>query len=110
MKCPYEHTLLVKHGTQGRILFVSLYMDDLIYTGNDLKMVNEFKQSMKGEVAMTNLGRMRYLLGIEVKQGSDEVFIYKQKYATEVLNKFGMEECNKVCSPIVQGCNLVKDE
>ncbi|PNX66323.1 putative copia-type protein, partial [Trifolium pratense] len=26
------------------------------------------------------------------------------------LKRFGMENCNEVCSPIVPGCKLVKDE
>jgi hypothetical protein len=32
-KCPHEHTLFVKY-VEGKILIVSLYVDDLIYTGN----------------------------------------------------------------------------
>ena len=41
-KCTYEPTLFVKNGVRGKILNVSLYVDDLIYTGNDLKMIEEF--------------------------------------------------------------------
>ncbi|MCI21637.1 hypothetical protein A2U01_0042806, partial [Trifolium medium] len=35
---------------------------------------------------------------------------YTQKYASEILTRFGMEDCNSVCSPIVPGNKLVKDE
>jgi hypothetical protein len=109
-KCPYEHTLFVKHGERDKILIVSLYVDDLIYTGNDSFMIKEFKSSMQGEFAMTDLGRMKYFLGIEIVQNRNGIFIHQQKYATEILSRFGMENCNKVCSPIVPGCKLVKDE
>jgi hypothetical protein len=34
-KCPHEHTLFVKYGAEKEILIVSLYVDDLIYTGNN---------------------------------------------------------------------------
>lgn len=34
----------------------------------------------------------------------------KQKYANEVLARFGMDQCNKVCNPILPGCRLTKDE
>ncbi|MCH83140.1 copia-type polyprotein, partial [Trifolium medium] len=87
-----------------------LYVDDLIYTSNDTAMMEEFKSSMMGEFAMTDLGKMEYFLGIEVIQNKHGIFIYQPKYATEILNRFGMEKCNKVCSPIVPGCKLVKDE
>ncbi|CAL9007314.1 unnamed protein product [Prunus brigantina] len=66
-KCPYEHTLLVKHGKECEILIVCLYVDDLIFTGNNEDMFKEFKKSMMEEFEMTDLGKMHYFLGIEVK-------------------------------------------
>ncbi|MCH81846.1 copia-type polyprotein, partial [Trifolium medium] len=109
-KCPSEHTLFVKYGDNGKILIVSLYVDDLIYTGNDLHMMHEFKNSMQKKFAMTDLGKMKYFLGVEVTQSEKGIFINQHKYAAEILSRFGMENCNKVSSPIVPGCKLVKDE
>jgi hypothetical protein len=108
-KCPHEHTLFVKQDGE-KILIVSLYVDDLIYTGNDLDMFENFKNSMKKKFAMTDLGKMRYFLGVEVSQGDHGIFISQQKYIKEILSRFGMEVCNMVCSPIVPGNRLTKDE
>jgi hypothetical protein len=110
IKCSHEHTLFVKYGAQKKILIVSLYVDDLICTGNDLKMIHEFKESMQKNFAMTDLGKMKYFLGVEVTQSDNGIFIHQAKYAAEILKRFGMENCNKVCSPIVPGCKLVRDE
>jgi hypothetical protein len=109
-KCPHEHTLFVKFADQGKLLIVSLYVDDLICTGNDLTMVHNFKNSMKEHFAMTDLGKMRYFLGVEVTQSELGIIIQQNKYAEEILKRFGMENCNIVKSPIVTGCKLVKDE
>ncbi|KAJ6855707.1 Integrase catalytic domain-containing protein [Populus alba x Populus x berolinensis] len=109
-KCDYEHTLFTKTGKEGNILIISLYVDDLIYTGNDASMISEFKNSMKHEFNMTDLGKMRYFLGLEVLQKSTGVFINQKKYASEVLKRFGMDKSNSVRNPIVPGCKLVKDE
>jgi hypothetical protein len=87
-----------------------LYVDDLIYTGNDDELIDTFKRSMRERFAMTDLGKMKYFLGIEVSQTDQGIFIYQQKYASEILSRFGMEDCNGVCSPIVPGSKLVKDE
>lgn len=65
----------------GKILIVSVYVDDLLFTGNDDKMLEEFKSSMKREFDMTDLGRMKYFLGIEVTQRDDGIFISQKKYA-----------------------------
>ncbi|KAM1072945.1 hypothetical protein ACFX2B_017883 [Malus domestica] len=109
VKCPHEHTLFIKVGDGGNILVVCLYVDDLIYTGNDESMFSKFKQSMMNEFEMTDLGKMRYFLGIEVLQKPDGIFICQKKYAQEVLERFNMGNCNPVHNPIVPGTKLTKD-
>ena len=59
---PMLYTKVNKH---GEILIICLYVDDLIFTGN--LSIDEFKTTMKNEFDMTNLGLMKYFLGIEVK-------------------------------------------
>ncbi|GKV41367.1 hypothetical protein SLEP1_g48909 [Rubroshorea leprosula] len=54
-KCPYEHTLYIKFGDVGKLIIAYLYVDDLIYTGNDFGILEKFKQSMKLEFDMTDL-------------------------------------------------------
>ena len=56
----------MKIGLGGKILVVCLYVDDLIYTGNDRSLFDDFKQSMMSEFDMSDLGMMHYFLGIEV--------------------------------------------
>ena len=65
---------------------------------------------MKDEFNMTNLSKMRYLIGLEVLQKSNSVLISHKKYALEVLQRFGMDKSNYVHNSIVLGCKLVKDE
>ena len=62
-KCYFEHTLFVKKEEEG-VLIVSLYVDDLIYTSNSEIMLNEFKATMEEEFSMTDLGMMKYFLGV----------------------------------------------
>ncbi|XP_068319697.1 uncharacterized protein [Pyrus communis] len=107
-KCPHEHTLFVKRG--GKMLIVCLYVDDLIFTGNDESMFKDFKHSMMTEFDMTDLGRMSYFLGLEVIQRSEGIYVSQRKYAQEVLERFNMDQCNAVHNPIVPGFKLMKDE
>ncbi|KAJ8765763.1 hypothetical protein K2173_014885 [Erythroxylum novogranatense] len=50
---------------EGKVLIVSLYVDDLIFTGNDELLFAEFKRSMQLEFDMTDLGKMKFFLGLE---------------------------------------------
>lgn len=102
-----EHTLFVKK-EENNILIVSLYVDDLIYTGNSISMLEEFKSSMMMEFSMTDLGKMKYFLGVEVIQDDRGIFINQQKYAEEILVKYDMQSCNAVKNPIVPGHKLTK--
>ncbi|KAK2985140.1 hypothetical protein RJ640_000907 [Escallonia rubra] len=99
-KCPHEHALYVKMNEKGDILIVCLYVDDLIFTGNCVKMFDDFKKEMAKEFEMTDIGLMSYYLGIEVKQRDDGIFILQEAYAKEVLKRFNMENCNPISIPI----------
>lgn len=90
-------------------MIVCLYVDDLIFTGNDEAMFVEFKSSMMSEFDMTDLGKMRYFLGTEVVQSSSGIFISQKKYAQEVLERFQMSNCNLVQNPIVPGSKITRD-
>lgn len=106
-RCYCEHTLFVKKEVDN-ILIVSLYVDDLIYTRNSSAMMEMFKNSMMKEFSMTNLGAMKYFLGVEVIQGEEGIFITQQKYAEEILRRYNMEDCNAVKNPMVPGHKLTK--
>lgn len=108
-KSQNEETLFIKTSSQGNILIVSVYVDDLIYTGSSLEMMMEFKRSMQEEFDMTDLGRMRYFLGIEVHQKVNGIHISQAKYAQEILKRFEMEDCNSVANPMVPGEKLNVD-
>lgn len=62
LKCPYEHTLFTRLGDDGKMLVVYLYVDDLIYTSNDVFMFDTFKKSMMIEFNMADLGLMHFFL------------------------------------------------
>lgn len=83
-KSSYEHTLFTNKSKMGELIVVCSYVDDLIFTGNSKELFNELKHSMMTEFDMTDLGKMRFFLGIEVLQNDEGIFI-GQKYATSVL-------------------------
>jgi len=59
-------------------------------------MFKEFKQAMIKEFEMMNIGLMAYYLGIEIKQGEDEIFVNRKKFAREVLKKFKIKDCARI--------------
>jgi Reverse transcriptase (RNA-dependent DNA polymerase) len=60
-------------------------VDDLIFMGNRQRLIDEFKQEIKLEFEMTNLGMMRYFLGLEIKQEKSGIFVSQGAYARKIL-------------------------
>ncbi|KAF3667798.1 putative ribonuclease H protein-like, partial [Capsicum annuum] len=104
-----KSTLYVKHNGID-ILVVSIYVDDVLVTGSNTKNIEDFKQEMMQAFEMTDLGLMSYFLGMEIKQGQNEVFIYQKKYAKEILKKFHMEDCKEMSTPMNQKEKLSKND
>jgi hypothetical protein len=102
--------LFIKTAGGGEILIVCLYVDDLIFTGNDQMLFAQFKNSMMSAFDMTDLGRMRFFLGIEVLQRTDGIFISQRKYVQEILERFKMDQYNSVHNLAVPSFKLTKDE
>lgn len=73
-RCSFEHTLYTKNAKDG-FMMVSLYVDDLIFTGNNLKTLEDFKFYLMNEFEMTDLGELYYFLGINVQKSKKEIFI-----------------------------------
>jgi Reverse transcriptase (RNA-dependent DNA polymerase) len=95
---------------KDELLIVALYVDDLIFMGNNQRLIDEFNKAMKLEFEMTDLGMMKYFLGLEIKQEKSRIFISQGAYAREILQKFGMHDCNPVATPMELGAKLSKLE
>ena len=89
-KSLFESTLYVKHNGVG-ILIISLYVGDLLVTGNHTSFVEKFKLEMMEVFEMTDLGLMTFFLGMEIKQSEHKVFICQKKHAKEILKKFKLD-------------------
>jgi hypothetical protein len=70
----------------------------LIFTRN--LSIDDFKNAIKIEFEMTDLGLMKYFLGIEVDQSDDDIFICQTKYANEGLKRFRMFNCKLAATPM----------
>ena len=94
-KCPHEHVLYCKMHKNGDILIVGLYVDHLIFIGNNPSMFEDFKKAMTKEFEMTHIRLVAYYLGIEVKQMEDKIFISQcQDICDSMLGTYVIILCN----------------
>ena len=64
---------------------------------------------MKEEFEMTDMGLLRYFLGIEVEKNENGIFISQEKYVNEVLERFNMQESKAAITPTVMELKLSRE-
>lgn len=74
-----EATLYVKKSRNKVQLILSLYVDDLLVIGNNSNSLKQFKHDMENEFEKTNLGKMNYLLGVEIYQLDVGILLSQRK-------------------------------
>ena len=97
LKLEFKHfdlndaTLFVKK-VGKTIVYLVLYVDDILMTGNNESYIASIKKELKKCFEMIDLGHVHYYLGIEVTQHPKFIFLSQKKYIGDLLNKFDMDE------------------
>jgi hypothetical protein len=97
-RCHYDPNVYRKK-VGSHLIILILFVDDLILTGSDSKLLNHVKISFKKKFEMTDLGFLHYFLGLQVLQTNEGIFLSKSKYACDLLHCFHMDDCKPTPSP-----------
>lgn len=81
-------------------MLISLYVDDLIITGDAIYLIDEIKQQMSYMFEMKHIGELRYCLGLEIWRDSGQTFPSQAKYVKGLLEKFRMDQCKSAPVPL----------
>jgi hypothetical protein len=65
---------------------------------------------MKNEFEISLLGGLSFFLGLHICQRNQGIFISQTKYIREMLERFGMEDCKPIITPMQTSCKLSKDD
>ncbi|XP_043808343.1 uncharacterized mitochondrial protein AtMg00810-like [Manihot esculenta] len=90
-----------------RCIYLVVYVDDIIITGNDHDGISQLKQHLFSHFQTKDLGKLKYFLGIEVVQSKIGITISQRKYALDILEETGMLDCRHVDTPMDPNVKLV---
>ncbi|GJU05564.1 putative ribonuclease H-like domain-containing protein [Tanacetum coccineum] len=85
-------------------------IDDIIFGSTKKSLCDEFEQIMHNRFQMSSMGELTFLLGLQVKQKEDGIFISQDKYVGEILKKFGFSSVKTASTPMETNKALTKDE
>ncbi|XP_031286731.1 uncharacterized protein LOC116145408 [Pistacia vera] len=89
-------------------MYLLVYVDDILVTGNDSKIISSLVTDLNSKFALKTLGTVQYFLGFEVKRNDSGLLLPQTKYAHDLLLKVGMADSKPCSTPMATGLRLGK--
>jgi hypothetical protein len=104
-----DSSLFIYH--QGSIhIFILVYVDDIIITGNHHATINHLIATLQLDFAMKYLGALSYFIGIQVLRDPNGIHLRQSKYIQDLLNRVHMAESKPYRTPCLAGTKMSKFE
>lgn len=71
-------------------MIILVYVDDMLITGNNLKIIEATKKNLHAAFKIKDLGELRYFLGIEFSRWRRGILMNQRKYALELIGDLGL--------------------
>lgn len=79
--------MFFKHTGEENIVFLIVYVDDIIIIGNDPDETKILKEMLVKDFEIKDFGIPRYFLGIKVARSGKGIFVSQRKYVLDLLQK-----------------------
>jgi hypothetical protein len=87
--------------------FLLLYVDDMIIIGDDPEYIAFVKTHLSDQFLMSDLGPLRYFLGIEISSTSEGFFLSQEKYIQDLLDRASLTNHWTAETPMELNVHLV---
>ena len=107
--CSRADTSLFVFSSNSCIMYLLVYVDDLILTGNDETTITTFISRLNHEFAIKDLGDLNYFLGLEVVYTDHGLFLTQSKYASDILKRANLYDSKPVSTPLAPHVSFTTD-
>ena len=105
-----EKSYVYKRVSGSTIIFLVLYVDDILLIGNDIPMLTMVKRWLSKKFSMKNLEEASYIFGIKVYRDRPKrmLDLLQKLYIEKVLKRFSIKNFKRDLLPLRYGINLSK--
>jgi Reverse transcriptase (RNA-dependent DNA polymerase) len=77
----------------SKFVFLILYIDDMLFAGNDKNMTRKTKKFLFKHFDMKYFGEASYVLGLKIHKGRNKSILglSQQAYIDKILKRYGMK-------------------
>jgi len=91
-RCHSDHSVFVRR-TKSGLVILAMYVDDILLTVSNSAGLMETKEYLGRHFVTKNMGKPKYLLGIEIAHQKHGILLSQKKYALDLLEASGLLEC-----------------
>ena len=90
------------------VVFLILYIDDILLIGNDVETLLSIKVWLSGQLDMKDLGEASHILGIKLLRDRQKrlLGLSQASYIDEILARYSMQDSKKGFVPFRVGSSL----
>ena len=103
-----NRTLFVKNN-EDYLLVAQVYVDHIVFGASIDARAIEFSEEMKKKFKMSMVGKLTFFLGLQVIQRKEGIFISQEKYARNIVKKFGLDSKKHASTPMSSSTKLNVD-
>ena len=93
-------TSLFTYHRGSDIIYVLVYVDDMVITGNNNRVIDAFIAAISTRFSLKDLGELSYFLGIEATRTSKGLHLIQKKYVLDLLTRTNMIDARPVSTPM----------
>ena len=103
-----DEPYVYKKSSGSAIIFLILYVDDILLIGNDISMLQSVKTWLSQKFFMKDLKEASYILGIKIYRDRSKKMLglFQFRYIDLVLKRFNMEESKRGYLPMGHGTTV----
>ena len=92
------------------VMFLLVYVDDLLLVSSDAGQLESVKAALQGRFEMKDMGEAEFILGVQIRRdrAKRQLYLSQAEYIRTVLERFDMQDCKPVASPMAAGVKLLK--
>ena len=92
-----DEPCVYKYKKEEKVVFLILYVDDILLIGNDVGMMTDVKEWLASQFQMKDLGEASYVLGIKIIRDRKKklLALSQASYIDKVLSRYSMQNSKK---------------
>ena len=112
-KCSVDQAVFFKADTlKNEITVVAVHIDDCTIAASNTHLIEDFKAGLCRHVKVTDLGKLHWMLSVEIKRDRKAITIHlsQRAYIDSILRHYNFDELKPLSSPMDPSIHLTTEQ